>query len=478
MQDNGNRKRKPASGSKNSKNDLDRVLQLSVENLLPSPENDVLYKPVDPDDQAILELSKSIKERGILEPIRITEDGYIVSGHRRFCAAKVAGLVQVPCIILPIKRDDDIDAFTRLLREHNRQRDKTLDEKLREEIVSTSPEDSMAELWAYRRAKSAVSVSSISLGEKKTRSKISKAKKPFLEACLKIIEAQKKYWPLSDRRIHYPLLNDPPLIHASKPASRYANNAKSYRALTELLTRARLEGLIPFEAIADETRPVSIWNIHNNPRSFVREQIEDYLRGYYRNLMQSQPNHIEIIGEKNTIAGTIRPIAGEYTIPLTTGRGYCSLPPRQAMAERFRLSGKDKLVLLFVSDFDPEGEDIAHSFARSLRDDFEIEEIHPIKVALTAEQVEEYQLPVDMIAKKGSSRRDKFVEKHGENVWELEALEPDVLQLILRQVIESVIDRDAYSAEIEAERKDAHFLNTVRQRVLAAMRDVDMGDGQ
>src|SRR5579871_1789829 len=108
--------------------------------------------------------------------------------------------------------------------------------------------------------------------------------------------------------------------------------------------------------------------------------------------MQSQPNHVEIVGEKNTIEGVIRPIAMDYTIPYTIGRGYSSLPPRYAMAQRFKQSGKEQLVLLVLSDFDPEGEDIAESFARSMRDDFGIKRIVPIKVALTSEQVQEMPL--------------------------------------------------------------------------------------
>ena len=50
------------------------------------------------------------------------------------------------------------------------------------------------------------------------------------------------------------------------------------------------------------------------------------------------------------------------------------------MAQRFKCSGKAQLVLLVLSDFDPEGEDIGHSFARSMRDDFRIRSIDFIKV--------------------------------------------------------------------------------------------------
>ena len=74
------------------------------------------------------------------------------------------------------------------------------------------------------------------------------------------------------------------------------------------------------------------------------------------------------------------------------------------MAQRFRRTGKDRLILLVVSDFDPEGEDIPHSFARSMRDDFGIGGVEFVKVALTAAQVEELALPPGPKAKRGSSR--------------------------------------------------------------------------
>jgi hypothetical protein len=180
--------------------------------------------------------------------------------------------------------------------------------------------------------------------------------------------------------------------------------------------------------------------------------------------MRSQPNYIQIIGEKNTIEGAIRPIAREYTIPYCIGRGYSSLPPRGHLAERFERSGKEELILLVLSDFDPEGEDIGRSFAQSLRDDFDIDNVHAVKVALTADQVETLRLPPLMKAKEGSSRRRKFVERHGENVHELESVPPDTLQQLLRDAIDSVIDIDAYNAEIDSEREDAAFLDGVRRR--------------
>jgi len=109
------------------------------------------------------------------------------------------------------------------------------------------------------------------------------------------------------------------------------------------------------------------------------------------------------------------------------------------------------------------------SFAQSMRDDLGISNIVPMKVALTGEQVQALNLPPNLTAKKTSSRRKRFVEQHGEHVFELEAIPPATLQRYLREAIDSVIDLDAYNAEVDREKSDAAFLDTVRGRAHAVL---------
>jgi hypothetical protein len=372
----------------------------------------------------------------------------------------------IPCRVARGSRHDDPD-FRQLLVEANNQRVKRVDQVFAEEIVKADPEEAHRVLTQERKKRSAVSVETIELKEARTRCKISKAKEPFLQAVLAIIEERRDYWPLTDRQIHYPLLNDPPLIHASKPESTYRNIERCYKALCELLTRARLERRIPPRAIHDPTRPVETWNFPRDVGSFIRQEMDGFLKCYYRDLQQSQPNHIEIIGEKNTIHTIVRRVAAKYTVPYTIGRGYCSLPPREAMAARFKRSGKDKLILLALSDFDPEGEDIAESYARSMRDDFGIKDIVPIKVALNAKQVADLGLPPQMKAKEGSSRCKGFVDKHGDDVFEIEAAAPDWTEATLEEAIDSVLDVDAFNAEVKKEQEEAAKLLEIRQALMA-----------
>ena len=263
------------------------LLTISVSDISPSPENDELYRPVSADDPEIIALADSICEHGVREPLVITEDHFILSGHRRYVAAQLAGLQHVPVRYESVRRGDDIDRFLVLLREHNRQRTKTLSETLREELVNVDPDEAYQSLIEQREERSVVSREPMALKNKKRRKKISKAKDPMLKRIDEIIEEQKNHWPLSDRRIHYLLCNNPPLKHASKPDSTYENDAagRSYDALTELLTRARLEGRIPFDAISDTTRPVTTWLVHQSPRPFIRGQIDKFMKEYWRDLM-------------------------------------------------------------------------------------------------------------------------------------------------------------------------------------------------
>jgi len=461
------------SSSKAAETGYDPIL-LSITNIRPSPENDKLYKPVNLRDPQTIALADSILKFGVKEPIVITLDGFILSGHRRFAAAKLAGLKQVPVRYEKIYRWDE--QFVRLLREFNRQREKTLDERLREEIVSVSVDEAYSSLVEYRQHASEILAETVTLGECKDRATITDAKKPMLDAIRSILQQRKKFWPLSDRAIHYALLNIRPLRHASKPDSVYENTLRCYKDCCDLLTRARLCGLIPMAAISDETRPVTTWKTNSTASEFVQKEIGDFAMGYWRDLLQSQPNHVEILVEKNTVEPIVHTIASRYTMPMTSGRGFCSIPPRQQMLQRFRKSGKERLVLIVVSDFDPEGESICESFARSMRDDFDCD-IVCIKAALTYRQTQELDLPPALTAKETSSRYAGFVQKYGDEVYELEALPPEQLQELVDEAVRSVIDVDLFNVELRKEATDAQWLDFTRRKLLAALSEVTIDGG-
>lgn len=77
-----------------------------------------------------------------------------------------------------------------------------------------------------------------------------------------------------------------------------------------------------------------------------------------------------------------------------------------------------------------------------------------------------------MEAKETSSNCQKFVQRFGRYVYELEAIPPEQLQEILRRTIDQVLDVDAFNAEIEAEKRDAVQLEAVRRVVCERLGEI------
>jgi hypothetical protein len=122
-----------------SQPELDHVQVRSLASIKPAPENDDVYSPISWDDPEINELAKSIKEHGLQDPIIVSRDGFIISGHRRRMAALLAGLDHVQVRVHPISRAENGDAFLKLLVSMNSQRIKSTSELLHESCIKIDP---------------------------------------------------------------------------------------------------------------------------------------------------------------------------------------------------------------------------------------------------------------------------------------------------------------------------------------------------
>ena len=443
-----------------------------IRDIRPAPENEEIYRAISFDD--VRDLVASIAEHGVQEPLLVSADGFLISGHRRWTAAGFAGLREVPVRRHSVSRKDDPKAFVKLLVECNSQRSKSADVLLHEAIVKIDPVAAHAKLVNEREAKETQrsenrTIESIITHGNKRRCDFSPAKKPLLDAILRIVEEQRGFWPLSVRQIHYRLLGEnAPLIHASKPGSRYQNNRDSYRAAVDVAARARIQGLISWQAIADETRPVDSNQAFRDLGKFFRQETANFLTGYWRDLLQSQPHHIEIVAEKLTVRSILARVAEEHTMPMTISRGMCSLPAKRKIYRRYVLSRKKKLILLCVSDLDPAGDVIAADLPESFEQDFGLDNVEAFKVALTIDQVEHYELTPSMEAKTTSPTYSTFVDRYGiTDAYELEAMEPSDLAAELTNAIEEVLDIDLFNMEVKAEQADAAKLVAVQEHCAA-----------
>ncbi|MFI5398311.1 MAG: ParB/RepB/Spo0J family partition protein [Candidatus Binatia bacterium] len=97
--------------------DAGRVVNIPVEAITPNPDQPRKYF----DPQALRDLTESVRERGILQPIivRRSPDGafILIAGERRWRASKAAGLAKIPVLIRQREDPAEIALIENLQRE-------------------------------------------------------------------------------------------------------------------------------------------------------------------------------------------------------------------------------------------------------------------------------------------------------------------------------------------------------------------------
>ena len=86
-----------------------KIVYIPIENLVPHPDNP--RKEIGD----VTELAESIKAKGVLQNLTVVPDVrltaghyFILIGHRRHAAAKLAGLTELPCVVVDMSLEDQI----------------------------------------------------------------------------------------------------------------------------------------------------------------------------------------------------------------------------------------------------------------------------------------------------------------------------------------------------------------------------------
>jgi hypothetical protein len=252
--------------------------------------------------------------------------------------------------------------------------------------------------------------------------------------------------PMTVRQVYYQLV--------SRQATE--NSRRAYSAVCNALRDARLQSIIPWEHVEDRLRrprSVSMWNGLADFGEAVR-------RSYRRDVWNTQPGVLEAWLEKDALSGIFEEVLEPYGVTLNVGRGYDGWSSVHEAAERFGAGdgsdGGPSVSVIYFGDHDPSGEDML----RSLRERLARLGSHPTiaKVAILHEDIERYNLPPDF-AKKTDTRARAFIETHGDEAVELDALPVTVLRQRLTEAIEARMDMGALAAVRQAEEVDLQRLD-------------------
>jgi hypothetical protein len=260
----------------------------------------------------------------------------------------------------------------------------------------------------------------------------------LVEACCVVLVELRRY-RLTLRQLYYQLVT----------RNIIPNAERSYQNLSRVVTRARMAGLIDWDAIEDRARLPRAASEWNN----LAELVDGALYSYRLPRWSTQNTYCELWVEKDALASVLWPIAYRHHVTLMVNRGYSSASAMYGAAQRFKYRGDGwkHLVILYLGDFDPSGEDMVRDVRERLEEfgvDVEVQ-----KVALNWDQIQQYNPPPNP-AKLTDPRAKEFVRKHGGSSWEVDALPPAVLTELINAAMDSVIDYPTMQVIIDREEQD------------------------
>ena len=232
------------------------------------------------------------------------------------------------------------------------------------------------------------------------------------------------------------------------------NLEKSYNSLGNLISDARLAGLIDWDAIEDRVRVPRLPNEFSDIKDLVNAALQSYRLPRWK----GQEHYIELWVEKDALSGVLAPLAEQYHITLMVNSGYSSQSAMYEAGIRF-CQHQDKICSLFyLGDHDPSGEDMVRDIKERLT--MFGANLAVKKIALTMDQVRQYSPPPNP-AKQTDTRAGAYIAKYGLASWEVDALPPDVLHQLIENAILEVLNVEGMNQIIELEDQHKVLLTKV-----------------
>jgi hypothetical protein len=228
-----------------------------------------------------------------------------------------------------------------------------------------------------------------------------------------------------------------------------ANNQQEYAKLGGIINDGRMVGLIDWNDIIDRTRNVREVPHWSNPTQIVNAVATQFRIDKW----STQPYRIEVWIEKDALAGVVERVCTDLDIPYFSCRGYTSQSEMWVGAMRMKSyfkAGQTPMVLHF-GDHDPSGKDMSRDILERI--ELFMGGIEFQRLALNWDQIEEYQPPPNP-AKISDSRAKAYIAEFGDDSWELDALEPEVIVGLIQTTVESLRDEDRWVEKVAEE--DVH----------------------
>jgi hypothetical protein len=235
------------------------------------------------------------------------------------------------------------------------------------------------------------------------------------------------------------------------------NNERSYKNLGNLISDARLAGMIDWNAIEDRTRNLKGNSHWTTPGSMI----DSAAYSYHLDHWEGQDNYVEVWVEKDALVGIVGQICSNLDVNYFSCRGYVSQSEMWVAARRLkrRQDQGQKIVLLHLGDHDPSGKDMSRDIVDRLLT-FETYDVDFHRLALNMNQILKYSPPPNP-TKLTDSRATGYIRDYGYECWELDALEPQVISNLISENVKKYRDDKVYNKIIKQEKDEKSMLEDV-----------------
>lgn len=252
------------------------------------------------------------------------------------------------------------------------------------------------------------------------------------------------------------------------------NKVEEYTKLTTLLNKGRMSGFVDWDAIVDRTRNIKTPYYEYSTQDAVQRTINSYKLDRH----DVQDNYIELWLEKDALSEIIYRATQPYGISLMVNRGYSSCSAMYQSYQRLaqEINNDKNVIIFYVGDHDPSGLDMIRDirdrlsemliYGTELQNNFDDLEqaqcwlnkkLQVKPIALTSKQVQEHNL-IPNPAKLTDPRATKYVEEFGYTSWEVDALNPEILDTLVKKSILDYIDLDKHQEILDKEEEDKEKL--------------------
>ena len=257
------------------------------------------------------------------------------------------------------------------------------------------------------------------------------------------------------------------------------NTQQSYKRIGSIVNDGRLAGLLDWDYIVDRTRNLASPNHWSSPTEIIAAVADQYRI----DKRADQEVRVEVWVEKEALAGVVSRAARGADVSHFSCRGYVSQSELYNAAQRFQayIDSGQKVVVIHLGDHDPSGLDMTRDITTRVgrflavglglvhpREDpdpeyeaallgpgafsaaafglFESEPWFQVRrIALNWDQIQTYNPPPNP-TKMADSRAADYVTRYGHESWELDALDPAVLNTLIADEVDRWTDPGKFSA--------------------------------